>query len=1115
MTQLFAADLRHDMRAQMLPNEREVLDRLIATAGLSEQDRERIAASGAELVSQIRRSAKPGLMEVFLAEYGLSTDEGVALMCLAEALLRVPDADTMDALIEDKIAPSDWGRHLGHSASPLVNASTWALMLTGKVLEDDTRGIAGQVRGMVKRLGEPVIRTAVARAMKEMGRQFVLGETIGKAMTRAEARQGEGYTYSYDMLGEAARTDADALGYFDAYCHAIEAITKAATHGDIRANPGISVKLSALYPRYEATHKDGVMSVLVPRLSQLCRMAAKGGVGLNIDAEEADRLDLSLDVIEVALSDAELEGWDGFGVVVQAYGPRASYAIDWLYALATRLDRRIMVRLVKGAYWDTEIKRAQVMGLNGFPVFTHKQATDVSYIANARKLLGLTDRIYPQFATHNAHTVAAILDMAPDHGAFEFQRLHGMGERLHDIVLKAEKTRCRIYAPVGAHRDLLAYLVRRLLENGANSSFVNQIVDEAVPASVVASDPFAELADLTFPAVTLPSDIFPGRQNSQGWDWTDPRDMNIIDSARSKTQGTDLSAMPLTVAAPNGGTARKVFSPATPNDLVGTVQLASADDAATAVREAKPWQATASERARVLLKAADLYETNLGRIFALLAREAGKTMPDCIGELREAVDFLRYYAGEAGKLTGPARGRFVCISPWNFPLAIFTGQIAAALAAGNAVLAKPAEQTPLIAHLATSLLHEAGVPLAALQLLPGGGEVGAALTDQPLVDGVCFTGSTATAMRIHQSLAQNGNAAAPLIAETGGLNAMIVDSTALPEQATRDIVASAFQSAGQRCSALRCLYVQEDVADGLIEMLRGAMDALTVGDPWDVATDVGPIIDAAARDKIAGYIETARAEGRVLHEVSAPKTGTFVAPTMLRVSSIAEMKEEIFGPVLHVATFKSHQLDQVIDQINATGYGLTFGLHSRIDDRVQSVVDRVHAGNIYVNRNQIGAVVGSQPFGGEGLSGTGPKAGGPLYLTKFTQSAGAPILPDVQEMPGPTGETNRLSTQPRAPFLCLGPDVQAQIDAVQAAGGIARQGMLEEVATTPDIAGVLWWGDEQTARRLRQDLAGRDGPILQLLSEVPRPCDTLAERHVCIDTTASGGNAALLAEVGA
>ncbi|PTX56803.1 L-proline dehydrogenase /delta-1-pyrroline-5-carboxylate dehydrogenase [Litoreibacter ponti] len=1108
-------DLRHEMRAHMLPDERKVLARLIAMAGLSAEDRARIAASGADLVREIRNSAKPGLMEVFLAEYGLSTDEGVALMCLAEALLRVPDADTMDALIEDKIAPSDWGKHLGHSHSSLVNASTWALMLTGKVLDDERPGIAGQITGMVKRLGEPVIRTAVARAMKEMGRQFVLGETIAKAMDRASGMEAKGYTYSYDMLGEAARTDADALDYLAAYRDALHAIAKAAKHSDIRDNPGISVKLSALFPRYEAPHRDAVLETLVPRLTELLHIAAEAGVGLNIDAEEADRLDLSLDVIEAALSDPKLMGWHGFGVVVQAYGPRASFVIDWLYALAERLDRKIMIRLVKGAYWDTEIKRAQVLGLKGFPVFTHKPATDVSYIANARKLLGLTDRIYPQFATHNAHTVAAILDMSTDRDAFEFQRLHGMGERLHDIVLASRKTRCRIYAPVGAHEDLLAYLVRRLLENGANSSFVNQIVDEDVPAEVVASDPFEEIDDLSFPAVTLPDAIFCDRANSRGWDWTDPLEMAEIYAARTPFAETVFEATPLLACAQKGADEQRITSPSTPADHVGTVRLAAPEDAAAAIAAAEPWDASPQDRAATLRRAADLYEANYGRIFALLAREAGKTMPDCIGELREAVDFLRYYAGQIGTMTSPARGRFVCISPWNFPLAIFTGQIAAALAAGNAVLAKPAEQTPLIAQLAVSLLHEAGVPRTALQLLPGGGEIGAALTADPRVDGVCFTGSTATAMRIHRSMAETGNPTAPLIAETGGLNAMIVDSTALPEQATRDIIASAFQSAGQRCSALRCLYVQEDVADKLIEMLKGAMDALHVGAPWETRTDVGPIIDEAARAKIADYIEAARAEGRVLHQLETPGQGTYVAPAMIRVDSIAQMREEIFGPVLNIATFSAEALDRVIDDINATGYGLTFGLHTRIDDRVQEIVDRIEAGNLYVNRNQIGAVVGSQPFGGEGLSGTGPKAGGPLYMHKFTTGTqGFAARSEPQDMPGPTGETNRLSAAPRAPFLCAGPDVQAQMDAVQAAGGVAIEGTPEQ-ADRDGIAGVLWWGDAKTAREIRQTLAGRDGPILQLITDTPRPCDTLAERHVCIDTTASGGNAQLLAEVSA
>ena len=1115
MTAQTPIHLRDHMRAQTLAPEREVLAQLIQLAGLSDVDRARIAASGAELVEKIRSSAKPGLMEVFLAEYGLSTDEGVALMCLAEALLRVPDAGTMDALIEDKIAPSDWGKHLGHSASSLVNASTWALMLTGKVLDERSPGIAGQITGMVKRLGEPVIRTAVARAMKEMGRQFVLGETITAAMDRAATLEKQGYTYSYDMLGEAARTDADALAYLAAYADALDKIATRVQGRDIRDAPGISVKLSALFARYEAPQKGAVMATLVPRLSTLLRKAAQAGIGLNIDAEEADRLDLSLDVIEAALADPQLAGWDGFGVVVQAYGQRAGCVIDWLYALAARLDRKIMVRLVKGAYWDTEIKRAQVMGLNGFPVFTQKPATDVSYIANARKLLGHTDRIYPQFATHNAHTVAAILDMATDPQAFEFQRLHGMGERLHDIVLSEQSTRCRIYAPVGAHRDLLAYLVRRLLENGANSSFVNQIVDEAVPASEVASDPFEQVKSLSFPAVTLPQDIFPGRRNSQGWDWTDPSDMTAIDAARAPYLDTRFEAKPLLACAVEGGGEQVVRSPSEHKDWVGTATLSAPQDAANAVSAAQPWSAPASERAAVLRKAADLYEDAYGQLFALLAREAGKTVLDCIGELREAVDFLRFYADQAETMEDSAAGRFVCISPWNFPLAIFTGQIAAALAAGNAVLAKPADQTPLIAHLAVTLLHKAGVPRAALQSLPGTGAIGAALTSDPRVDGVCFTGSTATAMRIHDSLGEYGNPTAPLIAETGGLNAMIVDSSALPEQVTRDVIASAFQSAGQRCSALRCLYVQEDVAEGLIEMIKGAMDALVVGAPWEVSTDVGPIIDAPARDKIAGYIAQARGQGRLLHQVPAQAGGTYVGPALIAVDSIADMTQEIFGPVLHIATFKASELEATLEAVNATGYGLTFGLHTRIDTRVQTAVNGIHAGNVYVNRNQIGAVVGSQPFGGEGLSGTGPKAGGALYMGKFSNGAGAAAQHGATvEMPGPTGETNRLTYGARAPFLCLGPDADTQVKQVEALGGTARIGTLADVSA-PDLGGVIWQGDGETARAIRRALAAREGAILPLLARAPRACDVLTEHHVCVDTTASGGNAALLAEVGA
>ncbi|MEY1556428.1 bifunctional proline dehydrogenase/L-glutamate gamma-semialdehyde dehydrogenase PutA [Yoonia sp. R2331] len=1140
--------LRKQIDAAMYAAESAVVTDLVTQAALSDVDRARIHAAATDLVRQIRETSDPGLMEVFLAEYGLSTDEGIALMCLAEALLRVPDADTMDELIEDKIAPSDWGKHLGHSASSLVNASTWALMLTGRVLDDEKPGLTGALRGAVKRLGEPVIRTAVARAMREMGRQFVLGETITSAMKRADGMQAKGFTYSYDMLGEAARTDADAQQYHLAYSRAITAIAEHCRHGSVAENPGISVKLSALHPRYEVAQTDRVMTELVPRLRSLAVLAKSAGMGFNIDAEEADRLSLSLDVIEAALSEPALAGWDGFGVVVQAYGKRCGLVIDALHDMAERLDRKIMVRLVKGAYWDAEIKRAQVQGLDGFPVFTAKAHTDISYIANARKLLGLTDRIYPQFATHNAHTVAAVLDLARTLGRnaadYEFQRLHGMGEVLHTKVLQAQGTRCRIYAPVGAHEDLLAYLVRRLLENGANSSFVNQIVDEDVPASEVASDPFEAAGDL--PNLTQPLDLFqPERPNSIGFDLTHAPTLANIEQTRAQFRTTVWAAAPLVSSGQNNPPRsvphqQPVLNPAHPGDTVGHVIPSSPTDIAQALDHAAIWDAPATDRAAILNAAADAYEANAGEIFAILAREAGKAMPDAVAELREAVDFLRYYAAQIDAGAAP-RGIWTCISPWNFPLAIFTGQIAAALAAGNAVLAKPAEQTPLIAHFAVSLLHRAGIPAASLQLLPGDGAVGAALTGDARINGVAFTGSTATAQKIATNMATHCAPGTPLIAETGGLNAMIVDSTALPEHAVRDILLASFRSAGQRCSALRCLYVQEDVAQNLLKMLYGAMDALTLGDPWALSTDVGPVIDDAARQIILDHIATARSEGRIMHQIPAPATGHFVPPTVIRVDSIAQMTREIFGPVLHVATFKSHALDHVIDTINATGYGLTFGLHTRIDDRVETVTTRINAGNIYVNRDQIGAIVGSQPFGGEGLSGTGPKAGGPHYLPRFTAPATAatagqfdqdadiaaltkqlntatpPAPQPVRDLPGPTGESNRLHAMPRGPVLCLGPGAaaaQAQADSVTALGGTAvmAQGNLPVSAlTTLPLAAALWWGDADTARAYAKALTQRTGPITALITAQPDAAHVLHERHVCIDTTAAGGNAQLLA----
>jgi RHH-type proline utilization regulon transcriptional repressor/proline dehydrogenase/delta 1-pyrroline-5-carboxylate dehydrogenase len=885
-------------------------------------------------------------------------------------------------------------------------------------------------------------------------------------------------------------------------------------------------------------------------------------MGLNIDAEEADRLDLSLDVIEALLRDPALRDWDGFGVVVQAYGPRAPYVIDWLYALASSLDCRIMVRLVKGAYWDTEIKRAQTLGLDGFPVFTQKASTDVAYIACAKKLLAMTDRIYPQFATHNAHTVAAVLELAEDSESFEFQRLHGMGEALHDQVLKTEGTRCRIYAPVGAHRDLLAYLVRRLLENGANSSFVNQIVDEEVPPDEVAADPFEAvqgfLPEAKHPGIRRPVDLYgPGRKNAKGWDLNDPLHLADIERARTPFAAETWQTAPMIAGPVEGGARRRIVNPARPDDLVGEVIEASHADIATALMSARRWQERpAAGIAETLNRAADLYEINAGAFFALAAREAGKTLLDGIGELREAVDFLRYYAGEAIRLEGQApRGVFACISPWNFPLAIFTGQIAAALAAGNGVIAKPAEATPLIASMAVGLLHQAGVPRDVLQLLPGtGAAVGAALSKTPEIDGLCFTGSTATAQLINRSMAEHLSPDSPLIAETGGLNAMIVDSTALPEQAVRDIVTSAFQSAGQRCSALRVLYLQADIAESVKTMLFGAMDELTLGDPWSPSTDIGPVIDQMAKERIDAHIERARQDGRLLKQLTPPADGCFVGPAVIEVAGIQDLEEEIFGPVLHLACFEADEISQVVQAINNSGYGLTFGLHTRIDDRVQTIVDALKIGNIYVNRNQIGAIVGSQPFGGEGLSGTGPKAGGPHYVTRFkailrgaghggdgrlvamdeviAAFADCPPTPmeetDAVDLPGPTGESNRLTLHPKGPILCLGPGreaAMAQADAARAEGcpalavapGVADgiDGTLDinGLDAIPGLAGVVYWGDEEGARLAREALARRSGPIIPLITTADIRSYCHVERHLCIDTTAAGGNASLLSEV--
>ncbi len=1176
------APLREKIRKVRYGNQSDVLRDLISEAELQPSTRKEIAQHATKLIEGIRKSGASGILEQFFKEYGLSSKEGLALMSLAEALMRIPDAHTKDLLIEDKVATSQWSSHFGHSSSSAINISTLGLMAAGTILEKSSDSIVGTLHEVVKRLGEPVIRVAVGEAMKLLGERFVLGQTIQKALQKSRSMVSKGFSYSYDMLGEAARTRHDADRYFDAYKHALEEIAANAKGDDVHGNPGISVKLSALHPRYEYSQKGYVSRILVERLTVLAKQAKIAGLGLNIDAEEADRLDLSLDIIEQVIADEALAGWSGFGVVVQAYSPCASHVLDWLYVLAKKYDRQIMVRLVKGAYWDTEIKRAQVMGLEGFPVFTRKSATDVSYIACARKLLRITDYIYPQFATHNAHTVSAVLHMAHemklDETVFEFQRLHGMGEALHTSVMKAHGVKCRIYAPVGAHKDLLAYLVRRLLENGANSSFINQIVDESVPVSDIAADPFEALnpdySPVTNPNIILPDELYsPNRTNSRGWDIAHQDHLDAIQEAIRPFEKHHWKAGPLIAGHTGGGEQKTIFSPAVNGENTGTLTYATEDDIEIAFANSEKaltdWAALGvAGRAEYLLKAADLFEQNYGEFFALLTREAGKTLPDCIAELREAVDFLRYYASESTRLNiaGSERGIISCISPWNFPLAIFTGQIAGALAAGNVVLAKPADLTPLIAHKAVSLMHGAGIPEGVLQFVPGSGRVvGHRLTSDSRVAGVCFTGSLETAGMINKALADGAAANAMLIAETGGLNTMIVDSTALPEQVVVDVLTSAFQSAGQRCSALRMLYVQEDIFEQFIEMLSGAMDNLRLGNPLDISTDIGPVIDERSRSRITSYIDEFSGKGRVLKRLSAPSSGQFIGPTLLQVSGIEELGEEVFGPVLHIATYKAEDLELVIQSINRKKYGLTFGLHSRIGERSYQIARHIKAGNIYVNRNQIGAVVGTQPFGGEGLSGTGPKAGGPRYIQRFllndrqsyeeTASGGnidisvveqalSDLKPvseepiEVTHMPGPTGEENILSTYPRGKVLCLGPGPKAleqQIkDALQfgcsvlaltsdgylhsetesvAAGILAvLEGRIapEKIGRLKGMVAVSYWGQDEYKRDLRKGLSCREGEIIPLITECCGPEMYIIERHVCINTTATGGNTSLL-----
>jgi RHH-type proline utilization regulon transcriptional repressor/proline dehydrogenase/delta 1-pyrroline-5-carboxylate dehydrogenase len=1160
-------------------DEAECLAPLLDAATLGHEMHEAVRETATRLVTTLRANHKGTGVEGLVQEYALSSQEGVALMCLAEALLRIPDHATRDALIRDKIADGDWGAHLGGGKSLFVNAATWGLVVTGKLVGSvDDKGLGAALTRLVARAGEPVIRRGVDLAMRMMGEQFVTGETIAEAVKRARELEAQGFRYSYDMLGEAATTAADARRYYADYENAIHAIGKAAAAKGIYEGPGISIKLSALHPRYVRAQAARVMGELLPDVKALALLAKSYAIGFNIDAEEADRLELSLDLLESLALDPDLAGWDGLGFVVQGYGKRCPFVIDWIVDLARRAGRRIMVRLVKGAYWDAEIKRAQVDGLADFPVYTRKVHTDVAYIACAKKLLDAPDAVFPQFATHNAQTLATIYHLAgPDFavGAYEFQCLHGMGEALYSQVVGPDKLDrpCRIYAPVGTHETLLAYLVRRLLENGANSSFVNRIADPGVPVSALVMDPVDAVRAMPEPGarhdlIALPGGLYPDRRNSAGIDLTDEIALAAL------AQALEVSAQ-VEWRAGGAGAGRAVLNPADHRDVVGTVIEVAPSEAAAAVARAAAsgWaQVPVEARAAMLEKAADLLQDRMGVLMGLAIREAGKSAANAIAEVREAIDFLRYYARQAKGTLGASEkplGAVVCISPWNFPLAIFAGQIAAALVAGNPVLAKPAEETPLIAAAAVRLFHEAGVPADALQLLVGAGELGAALVAAPHVAGVMFTGSTEVARLIQRQLAERLSPEGrpiPLIAETGGQNAMIVDSSALAEQVVADVLASAFDSAGQRCSALRVLCLQEDVADRTLAMLKGALAELAVGNPERLAIDIGPVISAEAQGNIASHINVMRAKGCTVTQVPiGPETalGTFIAPTIIEIASIAQLEREVFGPVLHVVRFRRDDLGALVEAINATGYGLTFGLHTRLDETVARVTSAVKAGNLYVNRNTIGAIVGVQPFGGRGLSGTGPKAGGPLYLSRLVRhaptvlpSADAPpalllayadwldaqgedsaparafgastALGVMLELAGPVGERNLYALHPRGRVL-LRPATRegllGQIAAVLATGNRATvegmdlpQGLPEPIAAqlradpAEPFAACLVEGDDAAVRAASVAVAGMPGPIVPVHAwgAATSPYALLEEVSTSINTTAAGGNASLM-----
>ncbi|WP_226404904.1 bifunctional proline dehydrogenase/L-glutamate gamma-semialdehyde dehydrogenase PutA [Ferribacterium limneticum] len=1157
-------ELRSALRADCRRAESECVGRLLAEFDSMAGDCDAARQMARQLVSGERQhfAARAGFNHL-LHEFALSSQEGVALMCLAEALLRIPDSATVDRLIRDKIGRGDWQSHLAGDHPMFVNAATWGLMLTGKLVAIHHHGDLGNaLTRLLARGGEPLIRKSIDFAMRLLGEHFVMGETIVSALARSRTNEARGYRHSFDMLGEAALTAADAERYCRAYETAIHAIGTASAGRGVVDGPGISIKLSALHPRYVRSQRGRVLAELGPRLQGLMRLARDYDIGVNIDAEEADRLDLSLDIFAGLAGDPELAGWDGLGFVVQAYQKRSPAVIDWLVEVARQNRRRIMVRLVKGAYWDSEIKRAQVDGLSDYPVFTRKAHTDLAYLVCAGRLLAAPDAVYPQFATHNALTLATVLKMAEVRGVadYEFQCLHGMGEPLYDQVVGSAGLGkpCRIYAPVGTHRTLLPYLVRRLLENGANSSFVNRIVDAGVSIDELLEDPAASVRRdgcTRHPKIPLPPELYgPERRNSAGSDLADEATLAGLADELQGLAGKVWRAGPMLAgpgpASPAGSALKPVFSPANAQDQVGSVieatstQVESALVAAAGFSEA--WfQTPPAARAAILQRAADLLQAQRAQLVSLLIREAGKTWPTALAEVREAVDFCRYYGQPEFlanfEMISEAPGPVACISPWNFPLAIFIGQVSAALAVGSPVLAKPAAQTPLIAGLAVELLQRAGVPGAALQLLPGSGEiVGAALTADARVRGVVFTGSAEVARRINRSIA--GRDEVRLIAETGGQNAMIVDSSALPEQVVQDVLASGFDSAGQRCSALRVLCLQDEIADTVLHLLKAAMGELRIGDPADLATDIGPVIDRTAQSALLAHIADMAARGRAVFQPPLPAdcvAGSYVPPTLIGIESLADLAGEVFGPVVHVLRYKAGQLDTLIDAINATGYGLTLGIHSRIDETIQRIVRRARVGNIYVNRNMVGAVVGVQPFGGEGLSGTGPKAGGPLYLARLAgagelrpgaigarrESGAQPpsdlvrlsewarfsgydelaalcadyaeltLLNTVIDLPGPTGEQNTLRFAPRGTLLCLAAEQNAllhQLAAIWATGNRAAAVDGPETRKTigslpDDLAAAIEWRPPDDYHGLAGVLSEPEAPPWQHLAREPGP----------------------------